>query len=81
MSDCFAELRLAVERGHLSRVIPQWQAFSVFCKEVLGIEPLVVMKAFCLMDEEPQGPGTGSQECEASGENPWMRNWQRRFRT
>ena len=66
--------------------VKEWDGFGRFCREVLAVEPLTLLKAhrFALKGEEgavlasyPDLKFDGGNAAEWSG--TWRRNWGRRF--
>jgi hypothetical protein len=75
-----------VGRVHATDLLSRWDGFGRFCRQSLGLEPLVLMRAF--------GLGCGDVEAEVRAACPdaaisdaaaaawagqWTRTWQRRF--
>ena len=80
------EVRDVVGIAHAADLLAQWEDFGRFCRDELGVEPLVLTAAFGLFIEDPSAevrascPGTaaGSTDVERwAGE--WAGTWQRRF--
>jgi hypothetical protein len=75
-----AEIDRSVAKAHRKRMAPKWREFGAFCRDTLGLEPQVGMKAFGVMDREPEGMDAGAPAAPP-GDPPhsWTRNWERRF--
>lgn len=39
---------------HAVHVLTKWAAFNQFCRETIGTEPIEVMRAFRLLEEDPE---------------------------
>jgi len=76
----FATISRSFATAHRKRIAPRWREFAVFCREALGMEPHVVMKAFGVMAREPEGlDAVVPAAPPGDPRHSWSRNWNRRF--
>jgi hypothetical protein len=80
VAQILAEINQSVAKAHRKRMAPKWREFGAFCRDTLGLEPQVVMKAFGVMDREPAGMDMVAPAAPEPDPCPsWTRNWERRF--
>ncbi len=79
-------LSYAVGQADAADLLAQWEGFGRFCRNCLGLEPLVVTEAFGLgkVDVEAEMmetvPDAAPDEAEsARWAEQWCRGWERRF--
>jgi hypothetical protein len=67
-------------------VLSQWAGFGGFCREVLGVEPLIIVRAFELEHIDPESQvrvifpqSTADRASAANWAQRWTRIWERRF--
>jgi hypothetical protein len=72
--------------GVAVEALSQWEGFSRFCRQHLGVEPLTLMTAYGLGLEDPAAevlaayPDAVVDETKAAHwEGNWAREWERRF--
>jgi hypothetical protein len=86
MAEVAETLKLAVGEAHAVDLLSQWDGFGRFCREVLALEPLTLLKALRLATEDPAAevlasfPDAKVDEAKAAEwAQTWRRNWDRRF--
>jgi hypothetical protein len=78
-------LMAAVGEAFASDLLSQWEGFGRFCKEVLALEPLTLLKALKLAEKDPAAQVLESyldakpdEAKAAEWKQTWTRNWERR---
>jgi hypothetical protein len=86
MAEVADTLKLAVGEAHAVDLLSQWEGFGRFCREVLALEPLTLLKALRLASQDPAAevlesyPEAKVDEAKAAEwAGTWNRNWDRRF--
>jgi hypothetical protein len=79
-------LKHAVGEAFASDVLSQWEGFARFCRDVLALEPLTLLKALKLAEKDPAAevlrsyPDAKADEAKAAEWSAtWKGNWERRF--
>ena len=79
-------LQYAVGYAHATEVLSQWEGFGRFCRQTLGMEPLTVMSAYKLWQDDPAAEVLASypdakvdEGMAAHWQGNWAREWGRRF--
>ena len=79
-------LKYAIGEAHAAEVLSQWEGFGRFCRNSLGLEPLTVMRAYRMWQEDPAAevlanyPDAKVDEgMAAHWDENWAREWGRRF--
>jgi hypothetical protein len=79
-------LQYAVGQAHAVEVLSQWEGFGRFCRICLGLEPMAVMAAYGMWQEDPAAEVLASypdakvdEATSAHWERNWGREWGRRF--
>ena len=72
---------------HAGEVLTRWEGFGRFCRQTLGMEPLTVMRAWGLMEDDPAEvvrqvcPDVMADEVQAEERSAaLLRPWVERFR-
>jgi hypothetical protein len=86
MKEVSDTLTYAAGLEHAADLLSQWGGFGRFCREVLGLEPLTLLKALRLATEDPAAevlasyPDAQADEAKAAEwADTWKKNWDRRF--
>ena len=89
VSDVIGRVAVALHEAtgvaHAADVLAQWEGFGGFCRDVLGVEPLMLTAAFGLgrdpaaavLEAYPQIAVDEAEIARWTGE--WARTWARRF--
>ena len=71
---------------HAADLVAHWEGFGRFCRDVLGVEPLVLSAAFGLGHDDPAAVVLGAYPDAATDEAnvarwaaEWAGTWGRRF--
>jgi hypothetical protein len=81
------EIHASVGRVHAVEVLSMWEGFRRFSREMLGMEPLTLVRAYGLQRKEPAAevlgiyPDAEPDEAEATlWAAQWCGGWERRFK-
>ena len=76
----------AMREGLAGEILSQWEGFARFCRNSLGLEPMTVVRAYGLANEDPEQevlaefPDAKADEARAAEwAGKWTGNWDRRF--
>ena len=76
----------AMREGLAGEILSQWEGFARFCRGSLGLEPMTVVRAYGLANEDPEQevlaefPDAKADEARAAEwAGKWTGNWDRRF--
>ena len=79
-------LTYAVGLMNAADLLSQWEGFGRFCRQSLGVEPMTLLRALRLEQEDPEAevlasyPDAKADEAKAAGwAEDWRRSWERRF--
>ena len=86
MDEVADTLQYATGEAYAADLLSQWEGFGRFCREVLAVEPLTLLKALRLAEKDPAAdvlasyPEAKVDEVKAAEwAATWSRNWDRRF--
>jgi hypothetical protein len=86
MAEVADTLQYAVGEAYAVDVLSLWEGFKRFCREVLALEPLTLLKALRIAQEDPAAkvlesyPDAKADESKAvEWVDAWKGNWDRRF--
>ena len=80
-------LTYAMGVAHAADLLSQWEGFGRFCRELLEVEPLTLLRALRLEQDDPAAevlasyPDAEADEATAAEwAGKWTREWELRFR-
>ena len=80
------QLNYAVGKAYAADLLAQWEGFGRFCRDVLGVEPLVLSAALGVGGEDPAAEVQGACAQAAADDGEFARwttecagTWRRRF--
>jgi hypothetical protein len=86
MAEVADTLKQAVGEAYAVDLLSQWDGFGRFCREVLALKPLTLLKALRLAEKDPAAevvasyPEARVNEAKAAEwAGNWRRNWDHRF--